>query len=66
MIVSRTKRLTLKRAFTILQLRFGTQVRSIIKNGKSYITNEICTGQSIFTRADILNYEDEIYSNIGC
>jgi len=66
MNVTRTKRLTLIRALKILQLNFGTQVQQVIKKRNVYLADSICDTKRIFTRIDILNIEDELYSSFGC
>jgi len=63
MKVNRTKRLTVERVLRILQLRYGTQVQTINKNSELYIVDDI---QKTFTRMDILNIEDAMYSSFGC
>jgi len=66
MEIKRTKKLTLKRALKILQLRYGTQVQNIRKNNNFYIADSICNTLKEFSRTDILNIEDQIYSSFGC
>lgn len=61
----RTKRLTIDRVLKILQLRFGTQVQTIIRNKDTYTADSICDIKRTFTRKDILKIEDEIYSSYG-
>lgn len=63
--MKRTKRLTLDRALKLLQLRYGTQVSEIKKEGSSYYVNQICGEVGEFTRKDILELEDEIYGAFG-
>lgn len=66
MEVRRTKRLTLDRVLRILQLRYGTQVQTVNKNNELYVADSICNCQRTFTRTDILNIEDEMYSSLNC
>jgi len=63
MEVKRTKRLTLDRVLKILQLRYGTQIQTVNQNNDLYIVDDI---QKTFTRTDILNIEDAMYSSLGC
>ena len=62
MKVNRTKRLTLDRVLKLLQLRYGTQVQTVNKDRDLYIVDDI---QKTFTREDILNIEDKMYSSLG-
>jgi hypothetical protein len=65
MKVRRTKRLTLKRVLQILQLRYGTQVQKVIFNCGKYIADDICGEIMSFSRLDVLQIEDKIYSKYG-
>jgi len=62
MKANRTRRLTLDRVLKLLQLRYGTQVQTVNKNSDLYIVDDI---QKTFTRTDILNIEDAMYSSLG-
>lgn len=74
-MIKRTKHLTEKRALEILQLRFGTQVCDISKiagTNRFLINNStrpifvIGIGEkNIFTREEILLYEDEMYKQFN-
>ena len=66
MKVERTKRLTMINALKLLQLRYGTQVQQVIKNKDLYIADSICDDKRVFTRTDILDIEDKMYSMFGC
>lgn len=65
MEVKRTKRLTLDRVLKLLQLRYGTQVKQVIKDKELYTADSICCVKRVFTRKDILDIEDKMYSNFG-
>jgi hypothetical protein len=66
MNLNRTKRLTLNRALKLLQMEYGTQVEQVKKEDNLYIANSICGEKRTFTKLDILNIENEMYSNFGC
>lgn len=65
-MVARTKRLTLGRALEILQLRYGTQVRTVRVESGVYHVDSICRYHREFSRADILKIEDEMFAQFGC
>jgi len=65
MMAHRTKRLTQDRALKILQLRYGTQIQSVLVKDSLYIADSICGNETLFSRADILAFEDEMYSALG-
>jgi hypothetical protein len=63
-MIMRTKRLTLNRALTILQLNYGTQVQRLEKVNHGYLADSICMDKRLFTREEILNLEDEMYNTL--
>jgi|694.fasta_scaffold101085_6 hypothetical protein len=65
MKVKRTKKLTIKAALKILQLRFGTQVRNIIINKNKYIADSILCDKREFTKEEILKIEDDMFLQFG-
>lgn len=65
-MVNRTKRLSLAGALKILQLRFGTQVKHLQKNGDVFTADSILGYERTFTRLEILEIEDKIFCSVGC
>lgn len=71
----RTQRLTESRALEILQLRYGTQIQTVCKDKQGFKINQYKDDSTIwtcakgetdfFTREEILQYEDEMYSQFG-
>ena len=66
MKVRRTKRLTLKRVLQILQLRYGTQVQTVIFGCGVYNADTINGVRTGFSRLRILAIENELYNEFGC
>jgi hypothetical protein len=71
-LVKRTKRLTKDRALTLLQIKFGTQIYKVEIQNDGYLINNGnpisvwgVGGKSLFTRNEILEYENEMYSKFG-
>ena len=71
-MVKRTKRLSIQRALDILQMRFGTQIYRVdLINGRYMINcgNSIWVNgkgeRNTFSKNDILEYEDSVYSRFG-